>query len=48
MFSDPLWLIMAHLVDHGACYRGVLIAAFRLLGRTPPASGLVLFKRSDK
>jgi uncharacterized damage-inducible protein DinB len=45
-FSDPLWLVMTHLVDHGATYRGILISALRLLGRTPPASGVVMYTRT--
>jgi uncharacterized damage-inducible protein DinB len=44
-FHDPLWRVMAHLVDHSAAYRGILIAAFRLLGRTPPTSGLIFYTR---
>lgn len=44
-FSDPLWRVMAHLVDHGATYRGLLIAALRLLGRKPPATGLITYAR---
>ena len=44
-FSDPLWLILAHLVDHGAAYRGVLISALRLLGHTPPVTGLIFYAR---
>ncbi len=44
-FNDPLWRVLAHLVDHGATYRGVLIAALRLLGRTPPQTGLVVYTR---
>ncbi|HKS28546.1 MAG TPA: hypothetical protein VJS44_12030 [Pyrinomonadaceae bacterium] len=45
-FSDPVWRVMAHLVDHSAQYRGILISAFRLLGRKPPSSGVVLYTRS--
>jgi uncharacterized damage-inducible protein DinB len=44
-FEDPLWLILAHLVDHGAAYRGTLVAALRLLGRTPPTTGLIFYTR---
>ncbi len=44
-FRDPLWRVMAHILDHSAAYRGVLIAAFRILGRTPPASGLITYTR---
>lgn len=44
-FSDPLWRVMAHLVDHSATYRGILISALRLLGHTPPASGVVTYTR---
>jgi uncharacterized damage-inducible protein DinB len=45
-FSDPIWRIMTHLVDHGAAYRGILISALRRLGRTPPASGVIMYTRS--
>lgn len=45
-FSDPVWLVMAHLVDHSAQYRGILISALRILGRKPPASGVILYTRS--
>ncbi|HKC64230.1 MAG TPA: DinB family protein [Pyrinomonadaceae bacterium] len=44
-FSDPLWRLMAHLVDHSTAYRGILIAALRLLGRTPPVTGLIFYVR---
>ena len=44
-FTDPLWLILTHLVDHGAAYRGVLVAALRLLGHTPPTTGLIFYER---
>jgi uncharacterized damage-inducible protein DinB len=47
-FDDPLWLVLAHLVDHGAAYRGMLIAALRLLGRTPPTTGLITYTRQKK
>ncbi|MBD0373780.1 MAG: DUF664 domain-containing protein [Pyrinomonadaceae bacterium] len=45
-FSDPLWRLMAHLVDHSATYRGILISALRILGRTPPASGVIMYTRA--
>lgn len=45
-FSDPVWRVMAHLVDHSATYRGILISALRLLGRTPPASGVITYTRA--
>jgi uncharacterized damage-inducible protein DinB len=44
-FSDPVWRVMAHLVDHSATYRGILISALRGLGRTPPASGVITYSR---
>jgi uncharacterized damage-inducible protein DinB len=44
-FSDPIWRVMTHLVDHSAVYRGILISALRLLGRTPPASGVITYTR---
>lgn len=44
-FRDPVWLVLTHLVDHGAAYRGVLVAALRLLGRTPPSTGLIFYER---
>jgi uncharacterized damage-inducible protein DinB len=44
-FNDPLWLVMTHLVDHSATYLGVLIAGLRLLGRTPPATGVIFYVR---
>jgi uncharacterized damage-inducible protein DinB len=44
-FSDPVRRVMTHLVDHGSTYRGVLISALRLLGRTPPATGVVVYTR---
>jgi uncharacterized damage-inducible protein DinB len=44
-FNDPIWRVMAHLVDHGASYRGVLMSGLRLLGRTPPSTGLVTYTR---
>lgn len=47
-FTDPLWRIMIHLLDHSAAYRGILIAGLRLLGRTPPASGVMTYMRLSK
>lgn len=47
-FQDPLWRIMSHLVDHSATYRGVLIAALRLHGRTPPVTGLMIYTRQRR
>ncbi len=44
-FQDPLWRVLTHLVDHGAAYRGTLIAALRILGRTPPETGLMFYTR---
>ncbi len=44
-FTDEVWQIMTHIVDHGTAYRGTLITALRLLGRTPPATGLVMYTR---
>lgn len=44
-FTDPVRLVMAHLVDHSATYRGILISALRLLGRTPPATGVITYTR---
>lgn len=44
-FSDPVWRVMAHLVDHSATYRGILISALRLLGHGPPATGVITYTR---
>ena len=44
-FNDPLWRVMTHLVDHSATYLGVLMAGFRLLGRTPPTTGAIFYVR---
>jgi uncharacterized damage-inducible protein DinB len=44
-FCDAVWFILTHLVDHGAAYRGTLITALRLLGRTPPTTGLIFYVR---
>jgi uncharacterized damage-inducible protein DinB len=44
-YRDPLWRVLTHLVDHGAAYRGTLIAALRMLGRTPPVTGLAFYTR---
>jgi uncharacterized damage-inducible protein DinB len=44
-FSDAVWRVMAHLVDHSATYRGILISALRILGRTPPATGVITYTR---
>ncbi|MFL6207549.1 MAG: DinB family protein [Pyrinomonadaceae bacterium] len=44
-FTDPVWRVMTHLADHSAAYRGVLIAGLRLLGRTPPTSGVIFYTR---
>ena len=47
-FNDPLWRVMTHLVDHSATYLGVLIAGLRLLGRTPPATGVIFYTRQKQ
>ncbi|HEX8890226.1 MAG TPA: DinB family protein [Pyrinomonadaceae bacterium] len=44
-FRDPVWRVMTHLVDHSAAYRGILIAALRLLGHPPPTSGVIFYVR---
>jgi uncharacterized damage-inducible protein DinB len=44
-FNDPVWLVMTHLVDHSATYRGILIAGLRLLGYAPPATGIIFYTR---
>ena len=46
-YSDPVWFVMTHLVDHSAAYRGVIIAALRLLGRTPPVTGMIFQTREE-
>lgn len=47
-FSDPVWLVMTHLVDHSATYRGILIAGLRLLGCSPPATGVIFYMRQKQ
>ena len=47
-FNDPLWRVVTHLVDHSATYLGVLIAGLRLLGRTPPATGVIFYIRQEQ
>jgi uncharacterized damage-inducible protein DinB len=44
-FSDPVWRVMTHLVDHSAAYRGILTSALRLLGHAPPATGVISYTR---
>ena len=44
-FQDPLWRMMIHLLDHSATYRGIIISAFRILGRTPPTTGVMTYLR---
>ncbi|MGB7924796.1 MAG: DinB family protein [Pyrinomonadaceae bacterium] len=47
-FSDPVWRVMTHLVDHSATYRGILIAGLRLLGHAPPATGVIFYTRQQQ
>ena len=44
-WSQPLWQLVLHVVNHGTHHRGQVSGFLRTLGHTPPALDLVFFYR---
>lgn len=45
-YSQPLWQIILHLVNHGTHHRGQVSGFLRSMGYTPPALDLIAFYRT--
>jgi uncharacterized damage-inducible protein DinB len=46
--TDPLGLLIRHVVNHSTYHRGQLAAQLRGLGQTPPGTDLVRYHRESK
>ena len=44
-YSQPLWQMLQHLVNHGSYHRGQVAAMLRQLGAKPGATDLIAFYR---
>lgn len=44
-FSDPLWRLMRHVVNHSTYHRGQVTTMLRQLGAEPASTDLVVFHR---
>jgi len=44
-FSDPVWQMLQHVVNHGTYHRGQITTLLRQLGATPVATDLIAFYR---
>lgn len=44
-FSQPLWEIVLHVVNHGTHHRGQVSGFLRSMGHTPPVLDLLYFQR---
>ncbi len=44
-WTQPIWQLVLHVVNHGTHHRGQVSGFLRSLGRTPPATDLVLYYR---
>lgn len=45
IYTQPLWEMMQHVVNHGSYHRGQLATMLRQLGAKPAAEDLILFYR---
>lgn len=45
LFSDRMWQMLQHLVNHGTYHRGQITTLLRQLGATPVATDLIAFYR---
>jgi uncharacterized damage-inducible protein DinB len=45
-YTQPVWQIVLHLVNHGTHHRGQVSGFLRAMGHTPPALDLVAYYRS--
>ncbi len=46
LLESPLWEVALHLVNHGTLHRGQAMAMLRQMGRTPPTTDLLLYRRA--
>ena len=44
-WTQPVWQILLHLVNHGTHHRGQVSGFLRSLGQTPPATDLIYYYR---
>ncbi|MBZ5623749.1 MAG: DinB family protein, partial [Acidobacteriia bacterium] len=44
-WSQPLWQLVLHVVNHGTHHRGQVSGFLRSMGRTPPAIDLIFYYR---
>jgi uncharacterized damage-inducible protein DinB len=45
-YSQPVWQIVLHLVNHGTHHRGQVSGFLRSMGRTPPPLDLIAYYRA--
>ncbi len=45
-FTDELWRLLRHVVNHATYHRGQVVTFLRLLGRTAPSTDLIVFYRT--
>jgi uncharacterized damage-inducible protein DinB len=46
-FSNPMWQMLQHLVNHGTYHRGQITTMIRQLGATPLTTDLIAFYREQ-
>lgn len=46
-FSDRMWQMLQHLVNHGTYHRGQITTLLRQLGATPVATDMIAFYREQ-
>lgn len=46
-FSNPMWQMLQHLVNHGTYHRGQITSMLRQLGATPLTTDLIAFFREQ-
>jgi uncharacterized damage-inducible protein DinB len=44
-WTQPIWQLVLHMVNHGTHHRGQVSGFLRSMGHTPPATDLVLYYR---
>jgi uncharacterized damage-inducible protein DinB len=46
-YSQPLWQLVLHVVNHGTHHRGQVSGFLRVMGHTPPPLDLVFYYREQ-
>lgn len=46
-FSNPMWQMLQHVVNHGTYHRGQITTLLRQLGATPVATDMIAFYREQ-